>query len=205
MKFSEFQQQVKDLIIFNLNDVRKLDPDFHRQQLNDWLERGFIKAIAGGYYALEERVINEQQLFMVANKVYEPSYVSLESALAFYQIIPETVLGVYCVSSRKTMQLTSNWGMLRYRSIKPLYMIGYEVIENGDLVKFSMAKVEKAVLDYLYLNPKINSVEDFKSLRWNKTQLAKIKNDVDFTKYLNIFENKALNDRVESLMRYLDA
>ena len=31
---------------------------------------------------------------MIANKIYEPSYISLESALEKYQIIPESVLGI---------------------------------------------------------------------------------------------------------------
>jgi predicted transcriptional regulator of viral defense system len=55
--------------------------------------------------------MDEMVLFMVANKIYEPSYVSLESALAYYKIIPETVLGVTSISSRKTKQHESAWGI----------------------------------------------------------------------------------------------
>jgi len=50
MKFRDFQLHAKDLPAFTLNDVRKFDPDFHRQQLSDWLSRGYIQSLAGGFY-----------------------------------------------------------------------------------------------------------------------------------------------------------
>jgi hypothetical protein len=76
MRFREFESRISDLPAFNLNDVRKLDPEFHRQQLYDWQNRGYIKPLAGGYYLLADRAIDESFLFMAANKIYEPSYVS---------------------------------------------------------------------------------------------------------------------------------
>jgi hypothetical protein len=161
MRFREFESKIRALPAFNLNDVRKLDPGFHRQQLNYWHNQGYIKPLAGGYYILANRAMDEMVLFMVANKIYEPSYVSLESALAYYEIIPETVLGVTSISSRKTKQYESAWGVFSYRSVKPQYMIGYQVIENTPGIKFKIAYLEKALLDYLYLNSEIQSLADF--------------------------------------------
>ena len=142
VKFRDFQELVKNLPTFNLNDVRKFDPDFHRQQFNDWLGRGYIQPLAGGYYLLADRQIDEGYLFMVANRIYEPSYISRESALANYLVIPETVLGVTSVSSRKTRQFDSQWGVFSYRSIKPALMFGYRVIEREKLVKYKIASLE---------------------------------------------------------------
>jgi predicted transcriptional regulator of viral defense system len=109
MRFREFESKIRALPAFNLNDVRKLDPGFHRQQLTYWLNQGYIKPLAGGYYLLADREMDEMLLFMVANKIYEPSYVSLESALAYYEIIPETVFGVTSISSRKTKHTDHAW------------------------------------------------------------------------------------------------
>jgi hypothetical protein len=81
--------------------------------------------------------------------------------LAFYEIIPETVLGVTSVSSRKTKQYDTTWGVFSYRSVKPQYMIGYPVIENTPGNKFKIASLEKALLDYLYLHSEIQSIADF--------------------------------------------
>jgi predicted transcriptional regulator of viral defense system len=205
MRFREFESKIRVLPAFNLNDVRKLDPDFHRQQLNYWHNHGYIKPLAGGYYILADRAPDEMYLFMVANKIYEPSYISLESALAYYEVIPETVFGVTSVSSRKTKQYESPWGVFSYRSVKPQYMIGYRVIENSPGNRFKIASLEKALLDYLYLNSDIHSIADFEGLRWNRTQLLRLLDHSIFVKYVNLFDKRALESRADKFMEYLNA
>ena len=205
MRFREFESRIRALPTFNLNDVRKLDPGFHRQQLNYWLNQGYIKPLAGGYYILADQAMDEMLLFMVANKIYEPSYVSLESALAYYEIIPETVLGVTSISSRKTKQYESAWGVFSYRSIKPQTMIGYQVIEKIPAIKFKIAYLEKALLDYLYLNSEIQSIADFEGLRWNRTQLHELLDHSIFTRYVKLFDKRSLENRVNQFREYLNA
>jgi predicted transcriptional regulator of viral defense system len=196
---------MRALPAFNLNDVRKLDSGFHRQQLYYWQNQGTIQPLAGGYYILADREMDEMVLFMVANKIYEPSYVSLESALAYYEIIPETVLGVTSISSRKTKQYESAWGVFSYRSVKPQTMIGYQVIESTPGIKFKIACLEKALLDYLYLNNEIQSLADFEELRWNRTQLHDRLDHSLFTQYVKLFDKRALENRVNQFMEYLNA
>jgi predicted transcriptional regulator of viral defense system len=205
MRFREFEATIKKLHAFNLNDARKIDPYFHRQQLTYWHNQGYIKPLAGGYYALWDRPIDEKYLFLVANKVYEPSYVSMESALAYYEIIPETVLGVTSISSRKTKQYKSNWGVFSYRSIKPQYMIGYQIIEYSPGYKFKIASLEKAIVDYLYLNSDIHSIADFEELRWNQAQLHHLLDRSLFSKYINIYDKRALENRIDTFEEFLNA
>lgn len=205
MKFREFESRIRALPAFNLNDVRKLDPGFHRQQLTYWINQGYIKPLAGGYYILADRAMDETVLFMAANKIYEPSYVSLESALAFYEVIPETVLGVTSVSSRKTQQFESAWGIFSYRSVKPQYMIGYQVIENSPGIKFKIACLEKTLLDYLYLNSEIHSTTDFEGLRWSREQLRGLLDHSTLVRYVNLFDKRSLENRVDQFIEYLNA
>ncbi len=204
MIFKDFESKIKALPAFNLNDIRKLDPGFHRQQLSYWQKQGYIQPLAGGYYILAGLGIDETVLFMLANKIHAPSYVSLESALAYYKIIPESVLGVTSVTSRKTIQYESGWGIFRYRSIKPP-LIGYQVIQNGPNRLFKIANPEKAVLDYLYLNPNIQSIADFEGLRWNRSQLKDLMDEAIFERYIKIFDKGALNNRVDLFKEYLNA
>lgn len=205
MKYRDFQNYARDLPAFNLNDVRKFDPDFHRQQLRDWLDRGYIRSLAGGYYILGDAQVGESTLFMLANQIYEPSYISRETALAYYHIIPESVLGMTSVSSRKTKQFDSEWGRFRYQSIKPTLMFGYHVIADDRLVKYKIASLEKAILDYLYWNNKIHSIDDFAGLRWNRQELIGLEDNPLLKKYMEIFDNKALNRRVYLLTEYFHA
>lgn len=205
MRFREFESRVRDFPLFNLNDIRKFAPDFSRRQLYTWKKNGYLEPVAGGYYVLAEKVIDESFLFMAANLIYEPSYVSLESALVYYQVIPETVLGVTSVSSRSTKAFISDWGRFQYRSVKSDLLFGYEVVEISQHKKYKMAKLEKAVLDYLYLNPEINHVNDFEGLRWNQDQLQSELDNGLFKTYLSIFNKNALRDRVIMLKAYLNA
>jgi len=205
MRFREFESIVKDFPLFNLNDIRKFDPNFHRRQLVTWTKNGYLKPIAGEYYVLAERIIDESFLFMAANLIYEPSYVSLESALAYYQVIPETVLGVTSISSRRTKEFTSDWGIFQYRNLKSDLLFGYVVVEVNRHQKFKMARLEKAILDYLYLNPDINHVQDFEGLRWNRDHLTNYMDHELFNTYLKIITKNALVIRVESLKEYLNA
>lgn len=205
MNFRNFQLHAKDLPVFNLNDVRKFDPDFHRQQLNDWLNRGYIQSLAGGFYLLADVQVDESYLFMLANRIYEPSYISRESALANYHVIPESVLGVTSVSSRKTKLFESEWGRFSYRSIKPVLMFGYRVVEQKKMIKYKIASLEKAVLDYLYWNTGIDTSEDFAGLRWNRQELLGLEDNRLFKKYLKVYDNKALDHRVDLLMEYIHA
>ena len=205
MRFREFESQVKHLPAFNLNDVRKFDPSFFRQQFNTWQKIGRIKPLVGGYYILADQALGEDSLFMLANILYQPSYISLESALAYHHIIPETVLGITSISSRKTRLFESEWGTFSYRSVKPAYMFGYQVIETSRGQKIKIATLERAILDTLYLNSGIQSIADFEGLRWNKVNLQSLKGSVLFQKYLAIFDKKALERRVACLMEYLNA
>lgn len=205
MRYLEFREEIKKLPIFNLNDIRKIDPAFHKPQLSYWLEKGWIKSIAGGYYAFGDTVIDSVILNVVANKIVQPSYISLESALAYYHIIPERVFGVTSVTSKKTSQFESRWGIISYRSLKSDLMFGYDIFRPLPGRIFLMASLEKTILDYLYLNSRISGIEDFEGLRWDREALSVLMENKTFESYLQRFNKRALGFRVEQMMRYLNA
>ncbi len=152
MKYLDFKKKLIELPAFNLNDIRKVDPGFHKPQLTYWLDKGWVKPIVGGYYTFDDVQIDPILLYFIANKMVQPSYVSLESSLAYYQIIPERVYGVTSVTSKKTSRFESDWGLFSYRSLKPSLMFGYEVLRSSQGEIFLMASMEKTILDYLYLS-----------------------------------------------------
>ena len=84
-------------------------------------------------------------------------------------------------------------------------MFGYRVVVQGKMIKYKIASLEKAVLDYLYWNKKINSTDAFAGLRWNRQELSVLQDNPLFQKYLKIFDNKALDRRVALLMEYIYA
>lgn len=201
MQYIELREQLKDFKIFNLSDIRKIEADFDLRRLNEWQKKNYIKKIRQGFYIFSDLEINEQTLFIIANRIHGPSYISLEMALSFYGLIPEAVYGITSVTTQKTKTLKTSIGNFNYRHIRPELMFGYEMLEYGGH-SYKMAEMEKAVLDYLYFNSKIDDEESFAGLRFNVAEFKEKADMEKFNKYLLIFGNKALAGRVKKFLTY---
>ena len=203
MQYVELKEQLKNFKIFNLNDIRKIEEDFDLRRLNEWQKKNYIKKIRQGFYIFSDLEINEQALFIIANRIHEPSYISLEMALSFYGLIPEAVYGITSVTSQKTRTIKTPIGGFTYRHLKPELLFGYELREC-DGHHYRMAETEKAVLDYLYFNSKIKDEESFMGARFNTDEFKKRVNMEKFNKYLAAFNNKALAKRVKKFLTYIE-
>ena len=182
--------------VFSLQDVQKIAPNFYRIQLDRWQKKGYIERIKKEYYYFTDKEIDQNFLFYLANKIYCPSYISLEKAFQYYDFIPEEIFQITSVSSKKTTKFTTSIGNFSYRRIKPGIFFGYRMIDY-EKQKILLAEPEKALLDYLYLNPRLKAADDFREIRINKQEFLEI---IDFTKlqrYLKAFENKSLSSRVK--------
>jgi len=202
MNYLDFKEKLKDFVAFNLNDIRKIDSRFDLRRLNEWQNKGYIKMIRRGHYAFSGLEINESVLSLLANRIYTPSYVSLEMALSHYNMIPEAVYGITSVTSRKTNHFKSDVGEFIYRHIKPQLMFGYKLIGYQGKI-FKLAEPEKAVLDFFYLNTHIEAKEDFEGLRFNSEEFVENSDKNKFKDYLSAFENKKLAQRVNTFLRYI--
>jgi predicted transcriptional regulator of viral defense system len=203
MRYLELREQLNDFLIFSLNDIRKIEPSFHHQRLNEWQGKGYIKKIVNEYYVFSDTEISESVLFAIANKIYDPSYVSLEMALSFHQLIPESVYGVTSVTSRKTYDFSTSLARFSYRKIKPELMFGYR-LDSFEKHTCKIAEPEKAILDYFYLNPKLETTGDFEELRINKDSFQEQVDTEKLKKYLAQYNSKALEKRVNRFIKYID-
>ncbi|MFH1457402.1 MAG: hypothetical protein ABIF17_04840 [Patescibacteria group bacterium] len=87
--------------------------------------------------------------FLIANRVYEPSYVSFEYALMFYGIIPDTVYSVTSATTKSTKEFMVNNVSYKYLVIKKNAFTSYEM-KRGNGESYYIATPEKAFVDYLY-------------------------------------------------------
>lgn len=204
MKYYKIKEKLEDLIIFSSKDLYRIDPDFRLPTLYDWEARGLVKKIRNNNYVFSDFKPFDKDYYFIANKLYEPSYISLESALNFYGIIPEAVVEFTSVSSNKTNKFKNEFGVFTYSSVDSKLFFGYKIIEYKSL-GLQVSSLEKAILDYLYLNPSVGSVDDLEGLRWNKNVLKEDLDLDEFEKYLVIFDNKSLQKRCNILLDYLNA
>lgn len=202
MKYLELKENFKDFILFSISDILKIDADFHAQRLSEWQEKGYIKKIAKGYYLFSDTKINESVLFITANKLYAPSYISLEMALSFYGIIPESVYTVTSITSRRTKNLKTDIGQFSYASIKPDLFFG-DRLESFDQHNFRIAEPEKALLDYFYNNPEVKNTNSFYELRINKDSFLEKVDTNKLDRYLKLFNNRALEQRIKKFIEFV--
>lgn len=123
--------------------------------------------------------------------------------MSFYGIIPEGVYTVTSISTLKTNAFDTEFNRFIYRNVKLNLFFGYRLITYQNQ-SFKLATLEKTILDYLYLNPHINEVNDFEALRWNRLELVNLNQNL-MNNYLELFDSKALNQRVVNFKSYLYA
>jgi predicted transcriptional regulator of viral defense system len=201
--FLSFKNTLQDFIVFTPNDIHKFFPKFDKKNLVNWQKKGYIKRIRNNYYCFSDIQKSEDFLFYVANAIYNPSYISLESALSFYAIIPEGVYSITSVSTLKTNEFDTDFTRFTYRNVKPNLYFGYRLLTYQNQ-SFKIASPEKTILDYLYLNPHIKDAADFEELRWNKLELLTINLNL-LDDYMELFDSNALNQRVVYLKTYINA
>lgn len=87
--------------------------------------------------------------FLIANFLYEPSYVSFESALNFHGVLPQIPYEVTSATIKKPVEKMIRGKAYRYNRIKKSLFWGYDKTDG-----FLLAYAEKALLDLVYLTTK---------------------------------------------------
>lgn len=118
-------------------------------------KNGDLIRIRNGLYLVgETRRRSHYQLLQIANLVQEPSYVSLESALSFYGLIPEAVYTTTSVTTKKNLEQKTPIGHFSFAYLKIDYFnFGFYQNKDGDQ-SFLIATPLKALMDYIVINKK---------------------------------------------------
>ena len=203
MQYIEFRESLKNFTIFSLSDIRRIDNRFFRTRLNEWQNKGFIKKVIKGYYIFSDSKLDENVLFEIANRIYNPSYISFEMALSWHGIIPESVYGITSVSTRRTYSFKTAIAEFTYRQLKPQLFFGYDLVEYSGGKYFKIAVMEKAILDYFYINSFIREEDDFVSIRINKDVFFEKFNEKKLNNFLEKFEHKRLSKKIRSFLGFM--
>jgi len=102
-------------------------------------------------------------------------------------------------STRRTYLYETPVARFSYRTIKPALFFGYSLLPGG----IKMAFMEKAILDYFYINPSIRTEDDFFSLRVNREEMLSLLKKERLTDYVRRFNQKRLSNRMESFLEWL--
>ncbi|OHB17936.1 MAG: hypothetical protein A2749_02905 [Parcubacteria group bacterium RIFCSPHIGHO2_01_FULL_45_26] len=140
----------KGLLLFGAGDVQiifNLSKVATASLLHRYKKRGFISQPRRGLYVFPDALPMD---FFFANKAYGPSYISLETALSYHGIIPETVYEVTSVTPKATRHFEAMGKIFSYHKIKKIAYRGYQ-IKKQQRTSFYIADAEKAFVDTNYL------------------------------------------------------
>lgn len=143
----------------------KVNPNVVRLQLSRWTKSGRIYQLRRGLYAIAPPYQKTKpHPFVIANHLQRASYVSMQSALAFYNLIPDTVNTTVSVTTGRPEYLSTPLGDFEFRHVKPGLFKGYQMTDLADQQAF-VATPEKALLDLVYLQPDGETPEYLQELR----------------------------------------
>ena len=191
MRFQDVYKKLtaKSYYVFSFEDLCMFYPkemrSSLRQYLSRWKKQGWITTLRKGLYELtypERRGLPD---FFIANKMYDPSYISLETALSYYSLIPEVSMGVVSVTSKITRRFRNSHGLFIYRSVRPEAFRGY-VIEKHNGFDVLIAEPEKALADYLYFKTWRKGTFDKEAERLDLKRVARL-NKKKLGMYANVY------------------
>jgi len=199
MNFLEFRNKWFEFGCVNTNQVYTWKNDFDKNNLTRWTQKGLLIKLKNSFYTFPEYRTKPDFAFYIANRIYRPSYISLHTALAFYGMIPESVVQFTSVTSLKTASFTNVFGQFSYKSVRPDLMFGYDIKPIPEGHSFFLAKPEKALLDLLYLYPFYNTSSEIKELRLDRDFLETEINMDTIKEYTRKFHCKAFEKRVQKV------
>lgn len=145
-----------------------------------WLHQGHLIQLKKGLYVTQDylRMQQDRNAYdeFIANRLREPSYLSMETMLQKYGILAESVYGWTSVTLKSRRIYQNKLGLFIYRSIKKTLFTGFESKTTGGVRIYSATKA-KALFDYLYFKlfrVRKFDVETLESFRLNLDEVSNI-------------------------------
>jgi len=190
MKLQNLRTNIK-MPVFSRTDVLKLFPEEPVNQINTQLyrmiKRGDLIGLKRGMYVFPNLNIDE---FVIANKLYSPSYVSLESALNIFGVIPDIPSVVTSVTTVTSKKINTSLGNFKYSKINENLFFGYKsILDERSGFYYSIANPEKALLDFIYIR-KVKNLSEYRVDLNNVNQTELFNYSQHFPKWVrDVIEN----------------
>jgi len=170
---------------------------------------GLIEPVKKGLYIAGKSLGAERpENALLANHILGPSYLSMESALAHYGLIPEKVFAVTSMTTKASRKFQTSIGRYTYTNLPlPYYAFGLATVSLSKDQQAIMAIPEKALCDKIATTAGItlrsqSSARDyvFGNLRMEEEDLAKF----DLDAILSWLENAPKRESLEMLIKMIE-
>lgn len=173
MKLQELMQISKPYFGYEeISRVLKINPNSAKVSAGRYVKQGLLLRIKNNMYLLKDfwnRATVEEK-FLIANIAQTPSYISLTTALSFYETTTQVQRNfIESIANKKSNEIKAGGDVLRYFRIKPDLYFGFR--KQGI---FFIASPEKALLDAFYLMSFGRYSLDISALDKNKFNMKQI-------------------------------
>lgn len=161
------------LLLHALRDYKK-----PRDKIRGLIKDKDIIRVKKGLYVLGRDYNKPYNKFILANLIYGPSYITCQTALAFWNIIPERVELIISMTTKRRKQFETPVGKFSYLYCpKTAFSIGVHLEDTGDKF-FLIASPEKALCDIVAAQTHISTKNEMKEF----LELMRL----DFSVYKNL-------------------
>jgi predicted transcriptional regulator of viral defense system len=177
-------------------------PQRAQRQLADWVKAGKITQLRRGLYTVAPAYRAEPpHSYLIANHLVRGSYVSLHTALAYYDLIPEHVAVVTSVTTGRPGMWQNVYGRFSYQHIQPALFFGFTYRQLTPTQSAYLATPEKALLDLIYLTPDGDNPAYIRALRLqNLDQL----NGERLTRFVNRADKPKLRRALAVILQLME-
>jgi len=129
---------------------------YPQKKITSLKQKGDLIRLKRGLYVISPKISGKLlSAGLIANHLYGPSYVSMETALGHYGLIPERVHTVASMTLKLTKMYENSMGRFEYiHCPADYYSIGIrQVVEEG--YAYLIASPEKALCDLIAYTPKL--------------------------------------------------
>jgi hypothetical protein len=180
MKATELSKSTK--FLFGINDIAKLlsiGRESAKVTASRYSKKGILIRVKPDIYIERTKFenLNEGGLFRLANLIQTPSYISLTTALSYYNITSQQTRNfIESVSFKRTKEINIKNITFNFTIVKKGFYLGFELKND-----FFIALPEKALADAIYLSSLKRYNCDFSAIDFKKINKSNIKKYLDTT------------------------
>lgn len=158
----DFRAKIKEYseIPISRHLILELLTDYKRpnDKIRELIKSKHLIHLRRGLYSIGQNLdLQPPEPYLIANHLRGPSYVSLETALAYWNMIPERTYEISSVTLKSSKSFNTMAGRFIYKNLKsPYYSFGIKKVEISSKQTVMIASKEKALCDKIVLTPKIN-------------------------------------------------
>lgn len=197
-------------IPFSRHFILKLLRNYKRpnDKISELLKSGELISLRRGLYIAGSKTnLSLPEPFLIANHLRGPSYVSLESALSYWEFIPERTYEVSSVTLKTSKKYKTSVGRFNYQQLpSPYYSFGIKSVQLNPNQTALIASPEKAVCDKIVLTSGINlrsvkQTQEFllEDIRMDEEQLKTLDLDVIYSWLENSPKKSSLKMLIKTL------